>query len=219
MPSSITARAREKVKIAELEKEKSLLKRKQIELQKDQLRLESELAKARAKEKISAKDQDIQTNTPNSFMKELDEILQQPPAGYDGVPVKSTLNHEVSPFIPRQEKIDSAEEKYQSHLVTTDSLLAALSLPQPVVKTFSDDLTTFKSFVTAFDARVATYASSNADKLYFLDQHLEGEPKEIISGCFHLDQETGYFTARSLLDKEYGDPYKVSMVYLSKIHD
>ena len=223
MRSSISARAREKVKIAELEIEKSLLKRKQeIELQKDQLRLESELVKARAKEKIFAEDQDVKTNTgtPNSFMKELDEMLQQPPpAGCDGVPVQSALNHEASPFIPRQEKIDSAEEKHQSHMITTDSLFAALSLPQPEVKKFSGDLTTFKSFMTAFDARVATYASSNADKLYFLDQHLEGEPKEIISGCFHLDQETGYFTARSLLDKEYGDPYKVSMVYLSKIHD
>ncbi len=60
-------------------------------------------------------------------------------------------------------------------------------------------------FVTAFDA----------DNL----MHLMGEPKDLIAGYFHLESENGHKHARDLLEKEYGDPYRVSMAYLSRLHD
>jgi hypothetical protein len=92
-----------------------------------------------------------------------------------------------------------------------------LSLPQPEVTKFTGDLANYRTFISTSDSRVAIRSSSNADKLYYLDQHLVGEPKDLIGGCFHLDSDTGYSEARKLLDKEYGDLYKISMMYLSKI--
>jgi hypothetical protein len=216
--SSVSARAREKAKIAELEIEKSLLKRKQdIKLQEDELRIEAELAKAKAREKIFGEDENEPVNKLDSLVNSTYQRLEnQPVAASERNVSKSLFNTRTPPSAARETETDFP---CSDHLITTDTLLAALSLPQPEVPKFNGDLTTYKTFMTAFDARVASRAASNSDRLYFLEQHLEGEPKEIISGCFHLDPENGYSEARNLLDKEYGDPYKVSMIYLSKIND
>jgi len=58
---------------------------------------------------------------------------------------------------------------------------------------------------------------SSIDRLYFVDQHFVGEAKELISGCLHLEPDEGYLEARRLLEKEYGDPYKVSSEYMRKL--
>ncbi len=34
-----------------------------------------------------------------------------------------------------------------------------------------------------------------------------------------MDTDVGYMEARRLLDKDYGDPYKLSMVYIQKIQE
>ena len=39
----------------------------------------------------------------------------------------------------------------------------------------------FKTFLMAFDARVQSRVTNSADRLYYLDQHLVGEPKELIA--------------------------------------
>ncbi|XP_013403245.1 uncharacterized protein LOC106168647 [Lingula anatina] len=106
----------------------------------------------------------------------------------------------------------------ESHLVSTNTLVAALSLPQPEIPKFSGDLISYRTFMTAFDTRIASRTASPSDRLYYLDQHLVGEPKDIVSGCFLFDPETGYQEARRLLDKEYGDPYKTALVYINKVN-
>ena len=45
---------------------------------------------------------------------------------------------------------------------------------------------------------------------------MDGEPRELISGTLHMNPSEGYKLARRLLAKEYGDPFKVSMAYVSK---
>ena len=69
----------------------------------------------------------------------------------------------------------------------------------------------------AFDARVQSRVTNSTDRLYCLDQHLVGEPKELISGCLHIEPDEGYKEARRLLQKEYGDPYKVSTAYMKRL--
>ena len=51
----------------------------------------------------------------------------------------------------------------------------------------------------------------------FLDQHLVGEARELISGCLHMEPDEGYMETRRLLEKEYGHPYKVSSAYMRKL--
>lgn len=55
-----------------------------------------------------------------------------------------------------------------------------------------------------------------ADRLYYLEQHVEGEPQQLIVGYLQMDPPEGYNEARRLLKKEYGDPFKVSMAYVNR---
>ena len=105
----------------------------------------------------------------------------------------------------------------QSSSSMVHDLAAVLTLPQPQMPKFSGDYTDYNSFSIAFDSRIASRISSNIDKLYYLNQYLEGEPKNLIGGCLLMSVENGYDAARALLKKEYGDPYKVSNAYLNKV--
>lgn len=57
----------------------------------------------------------------------------------------------------------------------------------------------------AFDARVQSRVTDSADRLYYLDQHLIGEPKELISccTCLHMEPDEGYKEARRLLQRKW----------------
>ncbi len=99
------------------------------------------------------------------------------------------------------------------------TLLSTLALPRPEVPKFNGDITSYRSFIAAFDSRIASLASLDADRLYYLEQHLVGEPKNLIEGCLYMEATEGYTKARQLLEMEYGDLYKLSMVYIGNIHE
>ena len=251
--SSVSARAKEKAKIAELTIEQSILMQKcQLKMQEDKLRLDAEIAKARARERIYAEEQaeqreirpqqDIKAaqdpdRTPSHGGSDMTERFRQVPnpateviGDPDGshmtptsnqfqLPVLSSLNHQAAPFIPQMPTLQCNAADSQSGLATSNALLSALTLPQPEVPKFAGDPISYHSFKAAFNTRVVSRTSSNTDRLYYLDQHLVGEPKDIISMCFHLDPDIAYSEACKLLDREYGDSYKISVAYLSKLND
>ncbi|XP_068240986.1 uncharacterized protein [Palaemon carinicauda] len=100
-------------------------------------------------------------------------------------------------------------------LKTQQHMTAAMLLPSIEVPKFKGDPIEFASFMMAFDDRIAPNASGDADKLYYLDQQLEGEAKDLIYE--YMSSSEGYTTARNSLSQEYGDPYKVSMAYIKKL--
>ena len=53
--------------------------------------------------------------------------------------------------------------------------------------------------------------------MYYLHEHLESEPRDLIGGCLFMKGDIGYHSARKLLDKEYGDPIKVATAYMNKL--
>jgi len=104
-------------------------------------------------------------------------------------------------------------------VASQNQLAAEIALPEPEVRKFKGDPMEFKTFLMAFDARVQSRVINSANRLYYLDQHLVGEPKELISGCLHIEPDEGYKEAWRLLQKEYGDPYKVSTAYMKRLID
>ena len=116
-----------------------------------------------------------------------------------------------------KEVFEIQHAQIQSMISSQQQLATAVSLPQPEVPRFTGSPIKYKTFIMAFDARIQSRVTSNADRLYYLDQHLSGEPKELISSCLHSEPDEGYTEARKLLDKEYGDPYKVSNAFLQKL--
>ena len=96
-------------------------------------------------------------------------------------------------------------------------LVAALTLPHPELPKFNGNPMEYSTFMMAFTSRIESRTSNNADRLYFLDQLLEGEAKDVIGGCLHMEPFLGYIEAKSILQREYGDPYKVATSYTKKV--
>ena len=97
-----------------------------------------------------------------------------------------------------------------------DPLLTALSLPKPDLNPFSGNVSEYQMFISSFDSRIGNRLSCPIDKLYYLNQFLRDDARDLISGCFHLQNE-GYEEARRLLDREYGDPFKASTEFVNEI--
>ena len=116
-----------------------------------------------------------------------------------------------------QSVIELQQKQNETIIATHQQLTAAMTLPQPTITKFKGDPIGYKTFVMAFDARIRSKATNSADLLYYLNQHLEGEPADLIQGCLHMNPDEGYVEARRLLQKEYGDPFKISTAYLNKI--
>ncbi|KXJ08416.1 hypothetical protein AC249_AIPGENE11244 [Exaiptasia diaphana] len=110
-------------------------------------------------------------------------------------------------------------EQHKEMLSSHQEMAAAMRLPQPKVPVLFkvDVVIEYRAFIMAFDSRTKSKTSSNADLLYYLYQHLVGEPSDLIEGCLHLDTNDGYDEARQLLVKEFGDAYKVSMAYTTQL--
>ena len=70
---------------------------------------------------------------------------------------------------------------------------------------FSGDCTEYTAFIRTFEDQVECKLTSDRLKLRYLEQHLEGEVKDVVKRCIHM--ANGYIEARKLLKEKYGDPY------------
>ena len=135
-------------------------------------------------------------------------------------PVLPALNPKAPVFTPSTnmtQLLDLQREQNSQILQTHQQIAASMSLPAPQVPKFKGDPMKYNEFILAFEARIVSRATSAADRLYYLRQHLEGEPNDLIGGCIYKTPEEGYPEARALLQNEYGDPYRISVAYVNKI--
>lgn len=116
-----------------------------------------------------------------------------------------------------QQLVMTQQQQTEHIMLANMQLAAAMSLPKPEVPKFKGEPMNYNSFIKAFDARIESKTSNYADCLYYLNQHLLGEPKELIGGCLYMEPEQGYVEARNLLAQEYGDSYKISTAYVNKV--
>ncbi len=93
----------------------------------------------------------------------------------------------------------------------------ALLLPAPELTKFSGDSMEFVSFVKSFNTKIVPNTGTDADRMEYLFQCMEGEPKKLIKSCTFMDGTEGYKEAMRLLHKTYGDPYKVATAYVEKV--
>ncbi|XP_068204676.1 uncharacterized protein [Palaemon carinicauda] len=202
----------------EREEQEFILRKKQ-----EQLELETKIAMSQARERVYAEADNISDivpkDTPSQLNSNVDPFQPQPsdiiadtPQLKANVPCSSSQCRFSEPNLDMQ-----LQSQQEMPLKTQQHMTAAMLLPSIEVPKFKGDPIEFASFMMAFDARIAPNASGDADKLYYLDQQLEGEAKDLIGGCLYMSSSERYTTARNLLSQEYGDPYKVSMAYIKKL--
>ena len=72
----------------------------------------------------------------------------------------------------------------------------------------------YSRFINAFESLIESKVESPIERLYFLDQYTTGKAKEVIKGCIHMKSDDSYGQARDLLQKHFGDPFKVANAYI-----
>ena len=169
----------------------------------------------------SAKDERQHDFTFQQSAQEKDERLQAAP-GEDKLDIP---RHGDNADLFKQPKEEIGQPKVDSNLSfdllqQQKRMTTAFILPNVEIDNFSGDVILYHSFVRSFEARVANVTDNDHSRLCYLDQYLEGEPKSLIGGCLlNPDASQGYKDARALLQKTYGDPYRVSAAYVQKLMD
>ncbi|KAK3700746.1 hypothetical protein QZH41_001902 [Actinostola sp. cb2023] len=92
-------------------------------------------------------------------------------------------------------------------------------LPRLHLSKFTNDPLDFNTFMRGFQSQVEARTQSSEVCLQYLEQYLEGEAKDLIKGCLHKNPDLGYREAKDLLKAKYGDPYRVSNGYITKVND
>ncbi|XP_054869314.1 uncharacterized protein LOC129349591 [Amphiprion ocellaris] len=123
--------------------------------------------------------------------------------------------YSVDNFVPP----DNLVTVMQRQNYITESLIKQQklsTLPPQNIPVFKGDPTEYCLFIRAFEHGVESKTEDCKDRLYYLEQHTNGQPNNIVRSCFHMDPEQGYWEAKRLLRERFGDKYKISMAYLDK---
>lgn len=89
-------------------------------------------------------------------------------------------------------------------------------LPTKDISVFQGDALQYKSFIRAFEHAIEQKTDNDQDKFYFLEQFTDGEPQELVHSCAHMTPSKGYYEAKQLLHKHYGDEFKIASAYIDK---
>ena len=71
--------------------------------------------------------------------------------------------------------------------------------------------------MTAFESLIESKAEDSHERLYFLGQYTSGKAKEIINRCLQRKMEGSYEEAKRLLKRQFGDPFKIANVHITKL--
>ena len=106
----------------------------------------------------------------------------------------------------------------QNTRATASHSMAPYFLPRIEMVKFNGDPVEYTNFIRSFEARVMAHTTAAADRLFFLHQSLEDDPKELISSCLYMDGEQGFAEAMHLLKSQYGKPHLICNAFMRKFH-
>ena len=75
----------------------------------------------------------------------------------------------------------------------------------------------YPAFRAALETLIESKVDNSSELLHFLDQHTSWKAKELIKGCLQMNGGDSYKEARRLLNKHFGDPYKIASAYIAKL--
>ncbi|PFX31613.1 hypothetical protein AWC38_SpisGene3557 [Stylophora pistillata] len=90
------------------------------------------------------------------------------------------------------------------------------SLPQQRVPIFDGCPMEYGALVRAFENLIESRTSSGTERLYYLEQFTSGDVKELVRLWHHLPPEIGYQEARWLVEKKFGNDYRIVTAYETK---
>ena len=89
--------------------------------------------------------------------------------------------------------------------------------PDVEIDSFSGDPLEFTYFIKNFKDIIESTINSQSGRLNRLIKYTEGEAKELIKHCVHENKDTCYNKALELLEKEYGNKFKLSCAFMEQL--
>ena len=143
-------------------------------------------------------------------------------------PVKSPSIYPLNPDAPafnpttttRTAYQDTQDHQRDSFLAT--SIANAMDrnrLPVPTPKPFSGDPMEYISFKRSFKTLIEKKAISAEEKIYYLQQYLQGDAKQAVARCFYGTQESDYHQAWQTLEKRFGHSFRIQESFRKKLED
>ena len=89
--------------------------------------------------------------------------------------------------------------------------------PKSEIETFSGNLLDYHYFIKNFRDQVESCIDSQSGRLNRLIRFTSGEAKELIKHCINLGNDNCYNKALELLNKEYGNRFKISSAFMEEL--
>lgn len=100
--------------------------------------------------------------------------------GSQGTVASSNIKSQSEPCEKSFEEVMAMQRQQNEQMIAThQQLAAAMTLPQPEVHEFDGHPIKYGTFIIAFKTRIEYRTLNAADCLYYLEQHLEGEPENL----------------------------------------
>ena len=96
-------------------------------------------------------------------------------------------------------------------------ILRLQSSPDVDVKTFDGNILNYHYFIVSFREVVESKVDNPRGKLTRLIKYTSGDARELIKHCIQLPSNEGFKHAKYLLEKVYGNPYKIIASYRKEV--
>lgn len=211
--SSLLRRA-ELVRLKELEAQVAILQEQQRieeeELKPEQRQLNLKFEREKLKLQSEIADSMISHNSTNSTPKEskVDVKRMDTKDDLSKPKLKSDTANYSHKIFEEQNKICKEIIHHQQRI----------GLPQRQTPTFDGNPLQYRSFIRAFETLIEAKEPDPASELYFLEKYTSGRVQELVRSYLHIsDPHKGYSEARSLLERRFGDSYKIAMDSIEKL--
>jgi hypothetical protein len=119
-----------------------------------------------------------------------------------------------------EKRSTEGEDLLKAMVLQQHELIDSIRLPQTAAVTFDGDCLKYYAFIKSFDNLIAKSHLDDAAKLNRLCQCCIKDAKRVVETCLLIENPTvGFQRARNLLADRYGNPYKISQSWISKIMD
>ena len=124
----------------------------------------------------------------------------------------------AAPLNPQTQ--DTHDYQRDSYLATAIAkVMDRNRLPVPTPKPFTGNPIEYTSFKRSFKTLVENKAITAEERIYYLEQYLQGEAKEAVAGCFYGTEDLDYQRAWQTLEKRFGHPFRIQEAFREKLNN
>ncbi len=138
----------------------------------------------------------------------------------------------IGSFLPKNETVPFSRRQTCPPLTLNDVLIRQneistlilksqqkANLPKHSPENFDGtDITKYRSFMLSFERVIEARCEDDVDRLYYLEKYTSGLPLQLVHSCRNRDTALAYREAKLALEKEYGNKYRVTNAYMSRMN-